>query len=475
MTQSEQGKQGSGILLLIDAACLAAGFLLSYGALKAGLAFIRTYDAASIRTYCLLLAFSFLIVSFLQPPSRQKLLSERFLRELVRVFRFYVLLAALFAALLVLFKSPMMDSRYLLVFTVGAGLVLTAAAHYGFQKTVLRGYKEGRTAQLMGIVTTVNRAEKSIGQVKKDYTRKLTSITLVDRNGADPLPPYMDGLTVAYGTDALVETVRGGALDEMLFCLDYGQLQTMEEEIEEIKSMGVSVHLYVPLADSFPGAERTVDMIGGCPVVTIVAKTLDPGALAIKRLADMVLGSIGLIISVPIILLVAGPLLLESKGPLFFSQSRVGRNGRVFRIYKLRSMYMDAEQRKQALLEQNEMSGPMFKMKDDPRITKVGRFIRMTSIDELPQLYNVVKGDMSLVGPRPPLLDEFSQYESRFKRRLSMRPGITGFWQVNGRNEVPNFEDVVRMDLAYIDNWSLGLDVRILLKTVGAVFSMSGR
>ena len=143
-------------------------------------------------------------------------------------------------------------------------------------------------------------------------------------------------------------------------------------------------------------------------------------------------------------------------------------------MYKFRSMYRDAEERKQELMKQNEMNGLMFKMKDDPRITKVGRFIRRTSIDEFPQFYNVLKGDMSLVGTRPPTVGEFKQYSNYHKRRLSMKPGITGIWQVSGRSDVTDFEEIVRLDCSYIDNWSLGLDLKILARTVLIVLRHEG-
>jgi lipopolysaccharide/colanic/teichoic acid biosynthesis glycosyltransferase len=144
-------------------------------------------------------------------------------------------------------------------------------------------------------------------------------------------------------------------------------------------------------------------------------------------------------------------------------------------MYKFRSMYCDAEQKKAELSDQNEMDGLMFKMEDDPRITRVGRFIRRTSLDEFPQFFNVLKGDMSLVGTRPPTVDEFTQYQSYHKRRLSVKPGITGLWQVSGRNDIRDFDEVVKLDLEYIDNWSIALDIKILLKTIGAVFSHTGK
>ncbi len=171
---------------------------------------------------------------------------------------------------------------------------------------------------------------------------------------------------------------------------------------------------------------------------------------------------------------VAAAIKLDSKGPVFFSQVRIGRNGRRFKIYKFRSMYIDAEERKKELEAENEMQGLMFKMENDPRITKVGAFLRKTSIDELPQFYNVFKGDMSLVGTRPPTADEFEKYNQYYRRRISMTPGLTGMWQVSGRSDIDNFDDVVKYDLMYIDNWSLRLDIRILFQTVGVVLFGKG-
>ena len=216
------------------------------------------------------------------------------------------------------------------------------------------------------------------------------------------------------------------------------------------------------------------DIVAGYPMVGVSAAVQNSKLLGLKRFIDIIGAIVGLIVSAPIILLVAVPLLLESRGGLFFKQQRVGRNGRLFYMYKLRSMYANAEQRKKEFEEKNHMQGLMFKMDNDPRITKVGRFIRKFSIDELPQFYNVLRGDMSLVGTRPPTLDEFEQYSSHHKRRLSMRPGITGLWQVSGRSQIEDFEEVVRLDCQYIDNWSPSLDIKILFKTLGVVFTGHG-
>ena len=245
-----------------------------------------------------------------------------------------------------------------------------------------------------------------------------------------------------------------------------------------MESMGITVHINVPtlekLLDESNYNNINCRIYSGYPMATFSAAVHNSTRLGLKRIVDVVLGTVGCILSLPIIAITAIPLLIESPGPLIFKQERVGKNGRIFNIYKLRSMYVDADKRKAELMENNKMEGLMFKMDNDPRITKVGKFIRKFSIDELPQFFNVVKGDMSLVGTRPPTVDEFEQYESRHKRRLSMRPGITGMWQVSGRSNIQDFEEVVRLDCKYIDEWSPLLDIKILFKTVGVVLFHKG-
>lgn len=191
--------------------------------------------------------------------------------------------------------------------------------------------------------------------------------------------------------------------------------------------------------------------------------------LIAKRITDIVLSSIALIILSPILLIVALAIKIDSKGPIIFKQDRVGRNGTIFGMYKLRSMVVNAEELKSKLENKNEMSGPMFKMKDDPRITRVGKFIRKTSIDELPQLINVIKGEMSLVGPRPSLPKEVEQFKPWMKERLVVKPGITCFWQVSGRNNIP-FEEWMKLDIKYVKEMNYWLDIKLILKTFFVLF-----
>ena len=188
-----------------------------------------------------------------------------------------------------------------------------------------------------------------------------------------------------------------------------------------------------------------------------------------KRGIDVIVAGVGLILLSPIITIVACAIKLTSKGPIFFFQKRVGKNGELFNMYKFRSMVVNAEELKEKLKHKNEMSGPMFKMKDDPRVTKVGKFIRKTSLDELPQLWNVLKGDMSLVGPRPSLPKEVEQFDSWMFKRLTVRPGLTCYWQVSGRNNI-DFEDWMKLDVKYVEERNLWIDIKLIFKTVGVLF-----
>lgn len=238
-----------------------------------------------------------------------------------------------------------------------------------------------------------------------------------------------------------------------------------------------------PVTVCYDQVMTTVEKICGYNVLTESIRIVPDNKLAIKRLFDVFGSIIGLIIN-GIIIIFVGPLIYFSDpGPIFFSQERVGENGRKFRIYKLRSMYLDAEKRKKELMEKNEMSGHMFKMENDPRIIGsgpdgtrhgIGWFIRKTSLDEFPQFWNVLKGDMSLVGTRPPTVEEYENYELHHKARLSFKPGITGLWQVSGRSDITDFEEVVKLDMEYINNWTLGEDIKIICRTILQVLTGSG-
>ena len=248
---------------------------------------------------------------------------------------------------------------------------------------------------------------------------------------------------------------------------------------DDLTIMGITVHQRLAVAESRQGHIQHVERLGRYSVLTTCVNLVSPREMFLKRCLDLCGGIVGCLICLIFIITIGPIIYIQSPGPIFFSQYRIGQNGHKFKIYKFRSMYMDAEERKKKLMEQNKISsGLMFKMDDDPRIIGgkkgIGGFIRRFSIDEFPQFYNVLLGDMSLVGTRPPTVDEWEQYEKHHRIRLAIRPGITGMWQVSGRSDITDFEEVVRLDQQYIETWSIGLDIRILLKTVKAVFHSDG-
>ncbi len=308
----------------------------------------------------------------------------------------------------------------------------------------------------------------------KETCWKITGVVLLDEDVSED---RIEEIPVVLGHgEEYLEFATQNVVDEVFIQVD--DLQSREHFLKnmilEFEKMGVVVNLNLDLFDLGLTGEKRIYNLEQYHVIAFSSRLFDYRMVMLKRLVDIVGSLIGLLLTLLIGIFLAPVLLLESKGPLIFCQKRVGVNGRIFNFYKFRSMYADAEERKKELMAQNEMQGLMFKMENDPRITKTGAFIRKTSIDELPQFWNVLKGDMSLVGTRPPTLDEYQQYSYYQKRRISFRPGITGLWQISGRNDIKEFDEVVRLDLEYIDNWSLLLDMKIIMRTILVVFKGSG-
>ncbi len=270
----------------------------------------------------------------------------------------------------------------------------------------------------------------------------------------------------------LPDLLRKEVVDEVHFAVSRRTLERLDAAIGACDEMGVTMRVRMGFLDRLNARPR-LETVGEKALLTLASAPRDEGALLVKRVFDVGTSALGLVLASPVLALAALAVRLSSPGPVIFRQKRSGMNGRVFTLYKFRTMVRDAEALREGLLSRNEMDGPVFKVKDDPRVTKVGRILRRLSIDELPQLWNVLRGDMSVVGPRPPVPSEVEKYQRWQRRRLSMRPGITCIWQVSGRNEV-DFKRWMEMDLEYIDNWSLALDFKILLRTIPAVLSSRG-
>lgn len=268
--------------------------------------------------------------------------------------------------------------------------------------------------------------------------------------------------------DDLVQIAEEYVVDEIAVARPLSYDDRLLEALKSCQDMGITVTMLLDIHNT-DNTKAHVAMVGSIPVLKFHTVSLNESQLFMKRMLDVLGACMGMILFTLAYIVLAPLIKLETPGPVIFKQDRVGKNGRVFKVWKFRSMGVNAEAEKAALMTNNEMSGHMFKMSVDPRVTRIGRFIRKTSLDELPQFYNVLKGDMSLVGTRPPTVDEVKAYEQHHRSRISIIPGITGNWQVSGRSDIEDFEEVVRLDSEYIENWSIWSDIRILIKTIMVV------
>jgi exopolysaccharide biosynthesis polyprenyl glycosylphosphotransferase len=350
--------------------------------------------------------------------------------------------------------------------------VITYLAHMLYKNIVWKHYRNGTYAEQLLIITTSDLVDDVLEKFsdKTEWYYNIAGLVIYD---TDMSGRSIGGVPVIAGLDSLYGNVIQMAVDEVFICLPGVSVDDIREMVGRFEEMGLICHYNVDLFmdDSY---NTSVRRMAGYNVVSFDMKAIDSRKLVVKRLIDIVGALVGLVITAVITPFVAVAIKVDSRGPVFFSQTRIGKNGRRFRIWKFRSMYMDAEERKKELESQNEVKGLMFKMENDPRITKVGHFIRRTSIDETPQFLNILVGDMSLVGTRPPTEDEFEQYNGYYRRRMSITPGLTGMWQVSGRSDIQDFDEIVKLDLEYIDNWSIWLDIKILFKTVWAVIGRRG-
>lgn len=466
--------------MITDFICIVLSNLISFVVFRYYIKRIVDYPNDAWLEFVILFIVSFFFIFFAFHTSIDIHKRSR-IKEFGALFKNITLTYMFLIALLVLLKNEILDSRYLLVSGYLLSLATSMVSRYFLKRYITGFFKKSKVASIVGIITTSDIATEFIDKIQSDWTIQISGIVLLDDQfgvKSNEKIDQINGINIVATSDTYIDWIRQTALDEIYINVPYNDSAKIQKMVEEIEDMGITVHINIPslseMLDESKFNNINCKMIAGYPMATFSASVNSSNWLIVKRIFDIVFSLIAGIISIPIILVVAIPLLIESKGPLFFSQERIGKNGRKFKMYKLRSMYADAEERKAELQDENKIDGLMFKMDNDPRITKVGRFIRKFSIDELPQFYNVIKGDMSVIGTRPPTIDEFEQYESRHKRRLSMRPGITGMWQVNGRSDIQDFEEVVRLDCKYIDEWSPLLDLKIFFKTIGVVLTHKG-
>lgn len=317
------------------------------------------------------------------------------------------------------------------------------------------------------IVGTGRRAQKFIKNVDQNKEFGLKIIGIIDKDEGK-VGQQIEGHKIIGSFAALPDILRNNAVDHVLFILPRSMLGEIEQPILYCETVGVTVSIAIDFFN-LQFAKCKEGSMFDLPLLTFETTSDKLWMLLVKRLSDIVFSVFALMLLIPVLGIVAIVIKITSKGAIFFRQERCTLRGRKFMLYKFRTMVKDAEQKLAELQKFNEMKGPVFKIKNDPRLTKIGKFLRKFSVDELPQFWNVLKGDMSLVGPRPPIAQEVENYDHWQRRRLSMRPGITCLWQIMGRNKIIDFNEWMRLDLQYIDNWSLFLDFKILLKTVPVV------
>ena len=473
--------------ILLDIFCMQISFMIVYWIING---WGHPYALFSYKYLAIVLLFGQLVTVILSDNYNGILRRGRF-QELMSVVMYTI--HTLVAALVFLFvvHETTTISRLQMTGTLMLYIAIDYCARMLNGKRIrrARAKKSENGSRSLVLITNgalvdgaMKKLELNEASLPQDYF--VSGIILTDADSKSVKGKY--NIPVVPLDDAAIERLRSKWVDEvMILQSSYSPIE--RDLFNDLADMGITVHFTLALLNDDEWPPVQLRKLGSYKVLTSSINFMTYNEALLKRIMDVIGGLVGCFITGLLFVFIAPAIHAKSPGPIFFKQDRVGLNGKVFKMYKFRSMYLDAEERKAALLEQNKMSNTlMFKMDDDPRIIGsekkgkdgkpkgIGNFIRNTSIDEFPQFFNVLKGDMSLVGTRPPTLDEFAQYDVHHRARMTIKPGITGMWQVSGRSEITDFEEVVRLDREYIENWSLGLDIKILLKTVYVVFARKG-
>lgn len=387
-----------------------------------------------------------------------------------RIFK-SVLISTAFSSLIVIalkssIKGTMYNGLLFLIFFMISILAMLIERYFILYVIKLPNSKNKKQVMFIGYLTMYEKFNNFIN--KTDIKAEIVNSIVLKED------KHLNENEFLADIKTFQDTLKKSVIDEIYFAIPIKYLSEIQSYIAACEELGITSRILLELSD-VTSYRVHVASLGTFPMLTVHSVSLNNLQLCTKRLVDIVGALVGIILSSPIWIITAIAIKMDSPGPVFYKQNRVGTNGRIFNLYKFRSMFINAEERKKELEAQNEVKGGlMFKIKNDPRITKVGRFIRKASIDELPQFFNVLKGDMSLVGTRPPTVDEVSRYENYHRRRISIKPGITGMWQVSGRSTITNFSQVVSLDVKYIEQWSVWLDFKIIIKTVFVVLARKG-
>lgn len=464
--------------MILNLVCLHVAFVLSYG-LRMGWKRLP-YAIEDYRNIAVLLSVADVLITLLL-NTLHNVMRRGYYQEFAATVKHTVLVFLAITLYLFSVKESSRYSRVVLYLT----MLLYMALNYPVRllwKRILS--KLDRNTRSILIATNDVLAEEILSAFAKAPNEgvKVSGFIILDREMTGEV---IQGVPVVATKEDAAAYICREWVDEVLIHLPTNVLKPIRL-IEQCREMGITVHMTLDnLMDVHQ--QQFVEKLAGYTVLTSSINTATPLQAFLKRGMDIVGGLAGCLLAGIALLFIGPKIYKQSPGPVIFSQERIGMNGKKFKFYKIRSMYLDAEERKKELMEQNRVSdGMMFKLDFDPRIigneilpdgthkTGIGEFIRKTSLDELPQFWNVLKGDMSLVGTRPPTVDEWEKYKLHHRARLAMKPGITGMWQVSGRSNITDFEEVVKLDTEYICGWSMGLDFKILFKTVGAVFGKTG-
>lgn len=450
--------------LVVD--CIAIE-LAALGTYVADILYLKT-GMFPYRTWACMLPLLHIFLSVIL-DAYNSILQRGYLREMGAIIR---LEFGIFAMLIFLFYflnlMPTVPQSIFLVYFAFV-LPITLFMRFSHKFYLHYRYVNVKYSRQIVVAATKESATRMIAAITKSLIRnyQFFGLAILDES---MIGKQIGTVTVAADRSTIIEYVHKNVVDEVLICVPDDSSMTLKLA-RELLSMGVTVHIYMEeMYHTLPN--RSISNVFGYDVLTTTISPVTFRQSLAKRVMDVVGGVIGCLITILLTIIIGPIIFIKSPGPIFFTQYRVGKRGRLFKLIKFRSMYMDAEERKKELMDQNKIQdGMMFKIDNDPRIIKgIGTFIRKTSLDEFPQFFNVLKGDMSIVGTRPPTVDEYERYSPQHKRRLSMLPGITGLWQISGRSKITDFEEVVRLDTQYIENWSILEDVKIILKTVHKVF-----
>ena len=460
-----------GMLMLVDAACLIVSLVVAF---HIRYSVFMGISRPGDQIWLIPLTLVIQVMASMVFDFNHHFFRQSHIENLMEVIKAQSMVSVILIVLLYLGHQATTLSRLVFSYFITIDILLTYGGHMLLKQYMIKVYRKSKYSNRMLVVATRERIGSVIHNIVSfnEWSRNLTGIVLLDE---DAVGEGIEKIPVVANVDTFMDHVIHHEIDEV-FIMDPERSHRgrLERWARELAQMGIIVDVNIDIFDMEVHGKKTLNRVGKYAVVTFARNLFSTRQVVAKRILDMIGSLVGMVLLGVATIFVAPAIKLESPGPVFFGQTRVGKNGRKFTFYKFRSMYQDAEARKKELMEKNEVQGLMFKMEDDPRITKVGKFIRKTSIDELPQFWNVLKGDMSLVGTRPPTVDEFEQYEAKHKCRLSMTPGLTGLWQISGRSDIKDFDEVVRLDMQYIDNWSIIKDIEILILTVFVVLTKKG-